>query len=180
MLLNQWKSPNCERGGKAKSCSTALPAKAARRRRGRRDAFAGGGPEHRLPGDKQRFCRKVDNRTRNGSLYSPRVTRGVGGVAVAAFIGGLPVAETEARAGLPMAARTADDRPGPGPPPPPPLSSAGRRENRITKITHGKKSRLTPCTPISRTPPWPHEWRPRGPTSPWSVAYLFSPCFGLS
>ena len=40
------------------------------------------------------------------------------------------------RAGLPMAARAADDRRGP----PPPLSSAGRRENRITKIIHRKKS----------------------------------------
>ena len=84
------------------------------------------------------------------------------------------------RAGLPMAARAADDRRGP-PPPPPPLSSAGRRrENRITKMIYPKKSHLTPCTSLSKTFPRTYGSRSRGATTPWSVAYLFSPCFGLS
>ena len=107
MLLNQWKSPNRERGGKAKSCSTALPAQAARRRRGSRDASAGGGPEHRLLGDKQRFCQKGDKRTRKRSLHAPHVFWGVWGVAVAVLHGALPVAESWAANGCPRGRRPA-------------------------------------------------------------------------
>ena len=61
------------------------------------------------------------------------------------------------------------------------LSSAGRRRgNRITKMIRPKKSHMSLHFSLSRRPPRSWDWVFPLALPPFYVAYLFSPCFGLS
>ena len=93
-----------------------------------------------------------------------------------------PLPSERARAGLPMAARAADDRrAGAAAAAAQRLSSAGRRRgNRITKMIRPKKSHLSLHFSLSRRPPRSWDWVFPMALPPFYVAYLFSPCFGLS
>ena len=55
-----------------------------------------------------------------------------------------------------------------------------RRGNRITKMIRPKKSHMSLHFSLSRRPPRSWDWVFPLALPPFYVAYLFSPCFGLS
>ena len=131
-----------------------MPAKAARRRRGRRDAVAAAA-EHRLLGDKQRFGRKAVKMTRNGFGDETQTRQGVGGIAGAVLIGALPVAERERELGcqwLPARPATAG-----GPAAAVRLREKGKSDHQ--DCTSWKNSDIIPSVSLKGMSGWPYESR---------------------
>ena len=173
MLLNPWTGPNRREGRKGKKLLRRCAGQSspmAPARRGRRDAVAAAGPEHRLLGDKQRMGQKAVEKTQMDLAMNPNSQ-----MSWRDRRGRLNRSSSRCREGESWAAN--------GCPHCPPRPAAAARLREKGKSDHQdyllKKSDIAPSVSRPGMSGWPYESRAQHANSLSYFAYLWSPCFSL-